>query len=178
MTVGVSKRALPWMPDLSLMFSNMDLTKNIQRVNLRVKSQYGEIESGLNDYEFLNLFSGSEIARKTCTVTMIVYPSTRNFVRIWILRKMQPLTGFNKVVLEICIDWIWEPLPASFGDAALHMIRYRIYFGVRLARKMLVPTLGPGKLVLGEDGKDVKNRSLCLRFYPRHYQQSIQKVSR
>lgn len=159
------------------MFSNMDLTKNIQRVNLRVKSQHGEIECGLNNDEFLNLFSRSEITRRTYTVTMIVYPSTRKSVRTWILRKMRPLTGFNKVVLEIYIDWIWEPFPASFGDAALHMIRYRIFFGVRLARKMLVPTLGPGKLGLAEDRKAVKNRTLCLTFYLRHYQQSIREVS-
>lgn len=192
MTVGIPKRSRPWRPDLSLMFSHMDLIRYIQRVHLRVKSQCGEAEVGLNDYEFLNLFSGSRIPRKMCTVEIIVYPSTKRMVRSWLLKKLVPLTGFEKVVLDLQIEWIWEPFPSILGPQVLRRIYGRFCWGTNFTKMILEPALGPATLVpvgydaglwdrpmrarfdseiMGRVGEYVepKNRTLRLVFFPRQF---------
>lgn len=174
MTVGIPKRPPLWSRDISIIFSRMDLTKNIQRVSLRLKSGHGEIESGLQDYEFLNLFTGCEIPRKTCTVLIIAYPSTKKMVRTWILRKMKQLTGFESVVLDVGIEWIWEPSLAIISEAEKLKIQNRLFWGGRLAKRMLGPTLGPGyfSLALMEGVANWNKKALRLNFNPQRYLKS------
>ncbi len=174
MTVGIPKRPPLWSQDLSIIFSRMDLTKNIQRVSLRLKSRHGEIESGLHDYEFLNLFTGCEIPRKTCTVLIIAYPSTKKMVRTWILRKMKQLTGFESVVLDVGIEWIWEPSLAIISEAEKLKIQNRLFWGGRLAKRILGPTLGPGyfSLALMEGVANWNKKALRLNFNPQRYLKS------
>ena len=169
MTIGIPKRPPPWKPDLSIRYARQELLQYIQHVSLRVRSRIGEIEPSLGDFEFLDLFSGSSIPRKSCTVSIMIHASTKRPIPSWILRKIRNMTGFEVVAIRLGMDWIWLDV-CRIGNELRSELDRRMFWAAVFAKKWLTPSLGPGNVDFRRSPSFLdKKHEWGLQFRPQKY---------
>ena len=123
---------------------NPRLAARIRNISLRVNTINGRVLGPPNQFKALKVFAGSQIARGVCAVTFECYPVTFMMVAYEVLRALEKLTGFEKVIIKIklhCHD-NGEPWYQYLDDCDAQMICGRIYHSYRKAMEDLEPTLG------------------------------------
>lgn len=77
-----------------------------------------------------------------------------------VVRALDNLTGFERVILELDLEWWGEPWPDTIDETQEYRIWARINGAVHHQKKLLEPTLGTGSYSFDEKG-------LRLAFHPR-----------
>lgn len=136
------------------------LAKKVQHLRVRVNSR-GPIIFGLDQYlPRLHKFDGSTVQRKECVVTIESDPFTHNMDAIQVTRELVDLTGFERVTLELDLDWGGEPWPDTVEEFENERIRRRLGGALHYQKGMLEPTLGAADVVLDKETQR-------LSFFPR-----------
>lgn len=136
------------------------LAKKIQNLRVRVNSRSFFI-FGLGPYlPRLHKFDGSAVLRKECVVTIVSDPFTSNMDATEVIRHLVDLTGFERVTLELDLDWDGEPWPDTVAEFENERIRRRVGGALCYQKGILEPTLGAAHMVLNKERQR-------LSFFPR-----------
>ena len=139
---------------------SQSLAKNIKNLILRVNGRGFFIDGVDEDLPILHMFDGSNIQRKDCVVTVVCDPFCGEMDAFQVVRALDNLTGFERVILELDLEWWGEPWPDTIDETQEYRIWARINGAVHHQKKLLEPTLGTGSYSFDEKG-------LRLAFHPR-----------
>ncbi|CAF9926314.1 MAG: hypothetical protein ALECFALPRED_003415 [Alectoria fallacina] len=153
---------------LALGFSNRiinpplghSLAENIQNLNIRVNARNFFID-GLDKYlPILHQFDGSTIQRKNCVMTIECCPFFSGIDASQVVRALEDLTGFERVILELDLEWGGEAWSDTMYDIQKDQIWGRIDRAFLHFQELLEPTLGTGHYGFDTEGQR-------LAFHPR-----------
>ena len=159
-TKGIYRLVLGFRDDVIKPPLSKSLAKNIQNLHIRINSRSFFIDGVDEHLPTLHLFDGSDIQRKNCVVTTECDPFSGNMYAAKVIRELVEFTGFERVIMELDLDWGGDPWPDTLFDFQEDKIWGRIDGAFNRQKKLLEPTLGEGNYAYDEEG-------LRLAFHPR-----------
>ena len=125
------------------------LARRIQNLQIRVNSR-GLFIFGLErQLPKLHKFDGGAIERRNCVVMIQCDPFESNMEGYQVLDEIKSLTGFERLVLEIDLQWHGEPWPDTVPDFEIARIHARINAALNWQIKQLEPVLGTARVLVG-----------------------------
>ena len=131
----------------------------IQNMHVRVnaRSPIGKKVDGL---AILRSFGSAFIMRNNCVVTIEADIVSLDMAAFNVVNALKGLTNFERVILEIKLDWYGDPYPSTMLDLHKDQVRGRYESAIRFQMDRLQPSLGIGE-------RDEDTRGEWLAFHPR-----------
>ena len=150
---------------------NQELAAKIQNISFRANTSCYPQFGALCKLDILKVFSGSDVPREVCTVTLECFQITFIMVAFEALSVLKTFTGFEKVAVKIELEWHGEKTwPQSLEDCDLQMVCGRMYRSNQKAMQELQPTLGE----VDWDGDVFEGQ---MAFYPRGVPEGLVRKS-
>ncbi|CAD6568617.1 MAG: hypothetical protein ASARMPREDX12_000966 [Alectoria sarmentosa] len=139
---------------------DQSVATNIQNVNIRVNARNFFIDGLDKHLPILHKFDGSTIQRKNCVLTIECCPFFSGMDASPVVRALEDLTGFERVILELDLEWGGEAWPDTMYDVQKDQLWGRIDRAFLHWRELLESTLGTGHYGFDTEGQR-------LAFHPR-----------
>ena len=158
MLIGFPNFDINFQPDNSV-------ARKIQNVHVRVNAR-GRVRKNDDGLDILRNFGSAFIIRNNCVVTIEADAD----ILSWyvdaprVVHALKGFTNFERVILEIKLDWYGEPYPGTMQDFHKDQIRRRYENAVMFQANQLQPSLG-----IGNRDEDAKGE--WLAFHPREPRQ-------
>lgn len=133
--------------------------KKIQNLKIQVKHDDWWIYGIRQYFPRLHKFDGSAFQRKECAMMIECGPWETGMTSSQVVEEMTGLTGFERVTLELNIDWPDEAWPDTVGFED-ERIMERINSAFQRQKEILEPTLGASHILLNKERQR-------LSFFPR-----------
>ena len=108
----------------------------------------------------LRSFGSASIIRNNCVVTIEADIVSQHLEAFRVVRALKGLTNFERVILEIKLDWDGDPYPSTMHDLHKDQVRGRCESAIKYQIDRLQPSLG-----IGERNEDTEGE--WLAFHPR-----------
>ncbi|KAL9133370.1 MAG: hypothetical protein Q9175_005453 [Cornicularia normoerica] len=135
------------------------IANKIQNVHVRVNAR-GFVKRSADGLAILRNLQSDFIIRKNCVVTIESCLFSTDMSAVGVVDALTGFNNFERVILELDLDWWGEPWPDTMEDFVKDQIWGRISAAFHFQKKMLEPTLGTG-----EFSSDVEQSRLA--FHPR-----------
>lgn len=129
-----------------------NLAKNIQNLKIRANGRDMFMIGLKKPLGILRLFEGSHIKRKDCILTIEGDPCVDDLGASPVVRALEKFTGFERVILELDLDWWGEPWPDTMHEIHHAQVWGRICRALSYQKEILEPTLGKGHRHNDEEG--------------------------
>ena len=126
------------------------LAKKIQNLKIRVNSRGPWIRGLAPHMPKLHKFDGPAVRRRECIVMIECDPFAGNLEAWQIIGALTDLVGFERVVLELDLDWYGEAWPDTVEDFENDRIKARINSALSFQMEKLEPSLGDARVCLDE----------------------------
>lgn len=136
------------------------LAENIQNLTIRVNTRNFFIDGLDKHLPILHMFDGSTTHRKNCVMTIECCPFFSGMDASPVVRALEDLTGFERVILELDLEWGGEAWPDTMYDVQKDQLWGRIDRAFLHYRELLESTLGTGHYGFDTEGQR-------LAFHPR-----------
>lgn len=138
---GICRMNFAFAPLTPTMRPSQKLANIIQHISLRINTACYPLLGAPSELDILQLFTGSEITRKSCRVVFRNYLLSTPMVCDEVLFIMTRYTGFERVVVNIMIE-DGEPLPVHLEFYQRDHILSTKDRGYRTITRQLAPYLG------------------------------------
>ena len=135
------------------------IASGIQNVHVRVNAR-GRVRKNDDGLAILRSFESAFIPRNNCVVTIEADILSFYMDAPRVVHALKDFTNFERVILEIKLDWYGEPYPSTMQDFHKDQIRRRYESAVMFQMDQLQPSLGSGH-------RDEDTRGEWLAFHPR-----------
>ena len=135
------------------------IDKKIQNVHVRVNAR-GLVRKNADGLAILRNFESAFITRNNCVVTIEADILSLYMDAFRVANALKGFTNFERVILEIKLDWFGEPYQSTMYDFHKDQVRGRYERAVMSQMDLLKPTLG-----IGDWDEDTKGERLA--FHPR-----------
>ena len=122
---------------------NDAIAKKIQNVHVRVNAR-NKIPKKADGLAILRSFESAFIPRNNCVVTIEADILSLYMDAFRVANALKGFTNFERVILELKLDWYGEPYPSTMYDFDKDQIRDRYERAVRSQMALLQPSLGTG----------------------------------
>ncbi len=121
-----------------------NLAKNIQNLRIRANGRDMFMIGLKKPLGILRLFEGSRVKRKDCILTIEGDPCVDDLEAFQVVRALDKFTGFERVILELDLQWGGEPWPDTMHEFHHAQAWGRICRPLSYQKETLEPTLGKG----------------------------------
>lgn len=126
------------------------LAKKIQNVKIRVNSRAPFIRGLAPHMPKLHKFDGPFVQRRECAVMIECDPFAGNLEAWQVVPALTDFVGFERVVLELDLDWYGDAWPDTVEEFENDRIKARINGALSYQKEKLEPSLGDARVCLDE----------------------------
>ena len=126
------------------------LAKKIQNVKIRVNSRGPFIRGLAPHMQKVHKFDGPFVRRRECIVMIECDPFAGNLEAWQVLPALTDFVGFERVVLELDLDWYGDAWPDTVEEFENERIKELINGTFSFQKEKLEPSLGDARVCLDE----------------------------
>ncbi|CAF9905792.1 hypothetical protein IMSHALPRED_003978 [Imshaugia aleurites] len=134
--------------------------RKIQNVHVRVNARGFLGDESCQDLAFLRALESNFTRRKACLFTFERDPYSMWMCAYQVVDALKGLTTFERVILELNLDWMGEPWPDTLAWFDKARIQRRIEGAFDVPAEILEPTLGLGDLEMSKEEQRLTFRPL------------------